>query len=245
MSFSRGKISVCMATCNGERFIKEQLDSILIQISTEDEVVISDDGSTDETLKIIKRINDSRIKIFNHVPNTALKSYEKVSANFFNAINHAKGDFLFLVDQDDIWMENKVKICVDALLSYDLILHDCKVVKENLEVIHPSYFKFNNSQKGILRNVYKNAYLGCCMAFRKEIATKAIGINSFCVPHDIWLGLTAELSGKVKFLNEPLLLYRRHYENISYSAGKSKNSFANKILYRIKLVIIFIKHYYL
>lgn len=244
MSFSRGKISVCMATYNGERFIKEQLDSILIQISSDDEVVISDDGSTDNTLRIIENFNDARIKVFHHRSENSLKPFEKVTANFENAMKYAQGYYLFLADQDDIWLPNKVKICIKALESYNLVLHDCKVGDENLQIIYNSYFEFNKSKKGIIANICKNSYLGCCMAFTKDVFLESFPIASLGVPHDIWVGLTAELNRKVIFLKEPLIIFRRHGKNISYSGEKSYNSFNYKISYRLKLISQFIKHIY-
>lgn len=85
-----------MATFNGEKFIKEQIDSILCQLSDYDELIVSDDGSTDKTVDIIKSYNDRRISIFNHVRNFETNSLTSiVSSNFENAIKHAKGDYIF------------------------------------------------------------------------------------------------------------------------------------------------------
>ncbi|MEK5777350.1 glycosyltransferase, partial [Acinetobacter nosocomialis] len=101
---SDNMISVCLATYNGEKYIVEQLTSILSQLSPTDEVIISDDHSTDETLLLIKSLNDPRIKI---ITNELGKGYTK---NFENAINHSSGDYIFLSDQDDVWVENKVEL---------------------------------------------------------------------------------------------------------------------------------------
>ena len=101
-------ISVCIATYNGEKYIKEQLDSILPQLKKLDEIIISDDKSKDKTLKIIKTLNDSRIKIFTN-PKKGLIS------NFENAITKSSGDYIFLSDQDDIWHENKIQFYLTVL----------------------------------------------------------------------------------------------------------------------------------
>ncbi len=95
-------ISVAMATYNGEKYIKEQLESILLQLENQDEVIVSDDGSTDHTLKIIESLNDQRIKILKGPRNG-------VKQNFAHALSFCKGKYIFLSDQDDIWLENKVK----------------------------------------------------------------------------------------------------------------------------------------
>src|SRR5688572_19081887 len=112
-------ISVCIPTFNGEKFIHRQLESIISQLSPDDEIVISDDSSSDNTLNIIKSLNDSRIKLLdnNHFRNPIF--------NLENALKHAKGDFIFLADQDDLWKENKVPLLLKKLNNYDLVLSNC------------------------------------------------------------------------------------------------------------------------
>lgn len=107
-----------MATYNGGTFLKEQMDSILDQRFEENkdvelEVIVSDDGSTDDTLEILTSYHDPRIKILEHKKHRKYKYYAKLRAvtdNFANAINHAHGNNIFLSDQDDIWvsMENRL-----------------------------------------------------------------------------------------------------------------------------------------
>lgn len=115
-------ISVCIATYNGEKYIKEQLLSILPQLGKKDEVIISDDHSTDNTLDIVKGLNDNRIKI---VMNNREKGY---TSNFENALSYAIGDYIFLSDQDDIWMSNKVDYCIAELKEYDLVVSDAILI---------------------------------------------------------------------------------------------------------------------
>lgn len=122
-------ISVCIATHNGEKYIKEQLDSILCQLSTEDEVVISDDGSTDSTLEILSDYNDSRIKVYQYKqPYKSRHPHSYVCKNFENALKHAEGDYIFLSDQDDYWMEGKVDKCVELLKTNLLVVHNADLV---------------------------------------------------------------------------------------------------------------------
>jgi glycosyltransferase involved in cell wall biosynthesis len=222
-------ISVCLTTFNGEQYIKEQLDSILIQLGDKDEVIISDDGSTDKTLSIITAYKDQRIKIFKN-------SFRNLIKNFEFTLKQAKGDFVFLADQDDIWLPNKVKICLEFLISYDIVVSNCKVVNANLEVISDSFFKLNNSKKGFFSNLSKNSYLGCCLAFRKEVLRKAIPFPKSIPMHDIWLGFVSEVFYKVKFIDEPLLLYRRHGKNESPTAESSPYSLLQKIKFRFNII---------
>ena len=102
-------ISVCMATYNGEKYIRQQICSIISQIGEGDEVIISDDGSTDSTLDTIRSMADSRIRI---VKGPCRRS---PTLNFENALSHAQGDYIFLADQDDVWLPGKVSACVQWL----------------------------------------------------------------------------------------------------------------------------------
>ena len=127
--------SICIATYNGEKYIKEQLTSILSQINIDDEVIISDDGSTDQTTEIIKSLNDSRIKLIKG-------DFHNFTFNFENAIKQAKGEYIFLADQDDVWLPNKYHECLHELKKYDLICHNSKITDKNLNIINNSFFNF-------------------------------------------------------------------------------------------------------
>ena len=87
-------ISVCIATYNGEKYLAEQLDSILLQVSEEDELIISDDGSTDGTIDIIMSYHDNRVKVLHHISSPG-SSFVKATRNFENALLHAHGDYIF------------------------------------------------------------------------------------------------------------------------------------------------------
>lgn len=232
-------ISVCMATHNGERYIEMQLNSILEQIGPSDEVIISDDASTDNTLEIINQISDPRIKIIHHKKKEGIPSFLLASQNFENSLKNSKGDYVFLADQDDVWLPNKVQTCLEELKKSDLILHDCEVVDEKLRIIHDSYFKLISSKSGLIHNLISNSYLGCCMAFRSEILYRALPFPN--VPHDIWIGLIAEYYGTVKFVEVNMLKYRRHGANLSSSGEKSGNSLFFKLKYRIHILSYFFK----
>ena len=204
------KISVAMATYNGEKYIKEQIETILKNLNDNDELVISDDGSSDMTVEIIKSFNDKRIKLIDG-PKKGLKQ------NFNNAIKNTSGDIIFLSDQDDVWMENKVDKIVECFESNDYILiqHDAIVVDENDNVLFESFAAHRKVKTGIIKNLIKNSYHGCCIAFRKELKNEILPIPDNIYLHDEWIGLVAELNGKTYFLNEKLIKYRRHSENNS------------------------------
>lgn len=233
-------ISVCVPTYNGEKYIYEQLLSILSQINYEDEILISDDGSTDNTLDIIQSINDRRIKIYHHKDCYKSKNkFNLTTRNIQNALSKAQGDYIFLADQDDIWAANKIEVCLQALIKNDVVLHDCSIVDKYGKLIEVSYFKYNSSKPGILKNIIKNSYLGCCMAFNKKMMRFFLPFPDE-VPHDIWIGLIGERVGKILFINEQLVYYRRHGSNLSASGEKSSNTLLFKIKYRAIILREFI-----
>ena len=160
------KISVCMATYNGEKYIKEQLESILSQIGENDEVIISDDSSTDNTVEIIKAFSDNRIKIFEN------QKFKYPIFNFENALNNATGDIIVLSDQDDIWKVNKIETIKKYMHNYDLVLSDATIIDEYGNLIKESFYKLNNSRMGFIQNIIKNSYLGCAMGFNRKILEK-------------------------------------------------------------------------
>ena len=204
-------ISVCIATYNGEKYIKEQLLSILPQLGKKDEVIISDDHSTDNTLDIVKGLNDNRIKI---VINNREKGY---TSNFENALSYAIGDYIFLSDQDDIWMSNKVDYCIAELKEYDLVVSDAILINSKGEKIDDSFFYKRNVYYTWLGNIFKFGFLGCCMAFKMNVLKKALPFpkkHLYCT-HDNWIFLVAQSFYKVKISHEKLIRYRRHTDNTS------------------------------
>jgi glycosyltransferase involved in cell wall biosynthesis len=224
------KVSVCMATYNGEKYIEDQIDSIICQLSLEDELIISDDSSTDNTISIIKKYNDSRIKLIEN------QLFKNPIYNFENALTHATGDFIFLSDQDDIWDKDKIAIMQKYLQIYDLVLSDCRIVDNQLNTIQNSYFDKIKSSPGFLRNLIKvNPYMGCCMAFHKKVLKKALPFPKLIPMHDFWIGMIGELNFKIKFVDDQLVFHRRHTSNSSTTGEKSTNSLWKKVKNRLNI----------
>ena len=222
-------ISVCMAVKNGSRFLRMQLDSILPQLSAEDEVIISDDHSTDNTFDIINSYTDARIKFIKN-PNEGLVS------NFENALLISRGEFIFLADQDDIWQPNKIKQMLPHLKEFDLVVSDCNLVNDNLDSLHHSFFELNSSGSGLIKNLLRNSYMGCCMAFHRKILSKALPFPKGLYVHDAWIGLIGELYFTKIFISAKLVSHRKHNGNASFTGIKSGLSTVDKISYRIKLI---------
>lgn len=226
-----------MATYNGEKFIAEQLNSILIQLGPHDEVIISDDGSTDRTIQIVQELNDKRIKIFYHIKNKFMGSLNSrnlvyATSNFENAIKKASGKYIFLSDQDDIWENNKVTKMIEGLKTYDLVMSNFSIINEFGETTSRSFFKKDPIRRSLFCNIITFRFQGCTMAFKKSILVKCIPFPNKLIAHDAWLGCLISFYGKYKFINEPLIKYRRYKSNVSTATGKSNNSIIFKISYR-------------
>lgn len=209
---NNGLISVAMATYNGEKYIKEQIESILCNLKENDELIISDDGSTDNTINIIKELSrkDNRIKLYDG-PQKGIKQ------NFANAISHCNNKYIFLSDQDDIWKKDKVKKVIKEFDNPNTLVvqHDAEVINQDLNVVLPSYFKYRKCGRGILKNIYKGTYLGCCMAFDSKLKKHILPIPENIDMHDTWIGIIGDVYGKNKFINDKLISYRRHGDNNS------------------------------
>ncbi len=225
-----------MATYNGEKYIKQQLFSIINQLpNSYDEILISDNSSSDDTILRIQEIDDNRIKIYN-------SNARNVIFNFENSISKATGDYIFLADQDDIWSKDKIKIILPELeenllvfSNFILFNDDKNIDKEN------TLFDKGINQSGFIKNLIKNRFTGATMAFKKELLDYAMPFPKSIPMHDIWLGLLAEYYGKVKYIDIPLLYYRKHTNNLSETGLKSSKKITEKLKTRYNLIVCFSK----
>ena len=214
MRMSKVRISVAVAAYNGERYIKEQIDSVLQNLSTCDEVVVSDDGSSDATPALVKAYETSKIPVY------LVQGPKKgVKQNVGAALSHCRGDYIFLADQDDVWTKNKVEKVMEFLgkNGCTLVCHDARVMDASLTAEKmPSFFAYRGSKPGFWHNLIKNRYMGCCMAFDRRLLAYALPIPEEIEMHDQWIGMINDLKyGHSMFIKEPLLLYRRHGGNVS------------------------------
>lgn len=206
--------SVAMAVYNGERFLSQQIDSILAQLESEDELVISYDKSSDATLDLIRRYeaNDSRVRVVeNHNPG--------VVGNFNNAIANCTRDVVFISDQDDIWIEGKREIAVDTLnaTGADLFIHNAVHINAEGEIISKPLFEEYGIRHGIVRNFAKPRYSGCCMAFPAKNKKFILPLPESVINYDHWIGMVSEVYGRIEFCDVVLLNHRIHGSNITTS----------------------------
>lgn len=221
-----------MASYNGEQYIKEQVESILNQLSPSDELIVSDDGSSDTTLEVLKNFHDGRIHIYG---NTFRKG---IIGNFENALSRASGEYIFLADQDDVWLPGKVKVMLAYLKQYDCVVSDCYVTDKNLNVIHDSFYSFKSVKTGKLYNLLiHNYFTGCCMAFRKEVLYKSLPFPVSVPMHDIWLGNVAHFFFQTIFIREKLIYFRRHdYNSSVVTHAHSPYSLVQKLASRLNVI---------
>lgn len=228
-------VSVALAAYNGEEFIEEQINSVLPQLSAEDEIVISLDPSTDGTREMICFISkkDPRIRLVDGPGKGVIKNFE-------NAIANCKNDIVFLCDQDDVWLDGKVE---RVKKEFDdpktvLVMHDARVVDGELNTLEESFFRCRKTGTGILKNLVKNTYMGCCMAFRRQCDEYLLPIPENIPMHDQWIGLMCERHGRVALINEPLILYRRHGGNVS---DDSHSGFFKMVKWRAQMAFALLK----
>lgn len=224
-------ISVCMATYNGAAYLREQLDSILVQLEETDELIVSDDGSTDETVAILASYaaKDPRIQVLKGPGKGLIKNFEY-------GIRHTRGELVFLADQDDVWLPEKVakiKAVFAENPAVDVVVSDLSVTDEQLKVQYASYFQLKKVKTGFWRNVWRNGYIGAGMAFRSRLKEKILPFPDKIPMHDMWIGLLA--GNKLRLLPESLTLYRRHGNNSSELA--SSTSFRQKLVWRGNLLM--------
>ncbi|GKQ43158.1 alpha-L-Rha alpha-1,3-L-rhamnosyltransferase [Companilactobacillus sp. RD055328] len=216
-------ISVCIATYNGSKTITRQLESILNQLDENDEVIIVDDKSIDETVEILESIkNKSSISISVIVNETnigPIKSFEK-------AIKKANGEYLFFSDQDDIWLENKItQVMNEFNKNADLVIHDGIVVDGDLKIIDNSWNHYNKNKldQSLIGNIISNGYTGAMMAISLKLAKLVIPFPDSIPMHDQWIFDVAKIEKlKITTISEPLMKYVRHGGNVTGMKKRSK-----------------------
>jgi glycosyltransferase involved in cell wall biosynthesis len=222
----RPKISVCMASYNGERFISRQLQSIIPQLLPTDEIIISDDSSTDATLELIKAFNDDRIRLFSG------QTFRSPVYNFEYALKQATGDVIFLSDQDDEWVEGWVETALSELNEVSLVVCDAYMIDANGEMRSPSDSKIylgGDRKPGIIKNILRNGYIGCCCAFRRQVLEIALPFPARLPWHDWWLGLIADAFFSTRFIRDRKIRYRRHGGNLSPTGEGSTSTLMEKL----------------
>jgi glycosyltransferase involved in cell wall biosynthesis len=211
------KISVAMATYNGASYIREQLESFVHQSRRPDELVITDDGSVDGTVNIIRDFAlcaPFQLKV--HINGKRLG----YTHNFARALSLCSGDLIFISDQDDVWLPEKIDLVVEAFRRSPHTL----VVINDAELMDAQGTRLGLTKAGQMVAAGASTDLmvtGCCTAIRGVFKSVVLPVPDEAESHDDWIHAVARSLDKRLFLQEVLQLYRRHTENVSHSFTSS------------------------
>lgn len=231
------KVSVLVITYNGKSYIKAQLDSIIKAIDEDDEIIISDDGSTDGTVEIIREYLDNHNNI-----KLVYGEHKGIAANFSNAYKYSHGEIIAFSDQDDEWFPEKITIIKDYLTKHhstSVVMHNGYLCNEKNEIVNEemNIFIQRNAHHGVLHNIIKSTYYGCCMAFRREFLNDYMPLSPNIIAYDQFLGLCAENKKCSGFIEKKLIKHRLHDSNQS-----KKLSLIHKSKFRFILILQYFKY---
>ncbi len=246
-------ISVVMTTYNGESFVREQIESIFQQTLLPDELIIIDDCSTDRTVDVVKKTvlsapESVRVNVISNQTNVGYIE------NFYNAISKAKGSYIFLSDQDDVWEKEKIDEMIRVMKQ-----EKCSLLCSNFHLIDKSgnivedrdsyninefieKIKADYKEISLHRLIYGNVAQGCTYCFTREIQDKYIRLHCNYVIHDKQLIIIAASIGKVGFLNRKLIRYRIHGANsVGISSKKTKAYMKHKGIRKKPVMVQFLE----
>ncbi|MUU72937.1 glycosyltransferase [Pseudarthrobacter sp. GA104] len=208
------RVSVCMAAYNGARHIEEQIDSILSEIGPHDELVVVNDCSTDETSQLVAGINDPRIRLIQAERNNGyVRTFER-------ALGEARGEFVFLSDQDDVWLPGRVDRMISAMDGKNMVVSNCRHFDGPLGSFHEIRLRSKDSTHN-LRNILGivvgyRLHWGCAMALRQEILQQVLPFPSYMTEsHDQWVATVGNVNRSIIYMEEDTILHRLHGGNLT------------------------------
>lgn len=217
-----------LCTYNGEKFLREQLQSLLGQDWPHVEIVVSDDGSTDSTISILQEFEtDARFRI----------TYQKVNlgavANFEFATSQASGAYIAFSDQDDIWHPGKLRKLYEGMQQQLLVYSDSELVNEAGASLHRKLsdlrrFGAVSDTRGF---IFSNVVWGHAMMVRRELVPHVLPIPSH-VPHDIWFAAKAAALSGINYVDEALTLYRQHESTVTTTIAQKATARKHEQRYR-------------
>ena len=241
-------ISVCMASYNGENFIEKQIKSILLQLSPSDELIIVDDCSTDRTVERINAFKDSRIQLVQNISNSG----EILS--FSKAISLSKNKYIFLSDQDDIWITGRVKLMIDSLeesKSHLVTSNFSWINDDDLPIDIEFDGVFSSASNKNLKNILdifigKTNYFGCAMLFKRELIPIICPIPRFVESHDLWIAFISNILKSNLHIEEHTFLKRKHNSNVTSTISNrpiSKKLFS-RVIFLLSILLIYKRFYF-
>ncbi|MCC3276974.1 glycosyltransferase [Arthrobacter sp. zg-Y20] len=214
------RVSVCMAAYNGAEHIREQIDSILSELGPGDELVVVDDASTDKTRDVVSGVGDSRIRL---IPSSVNRGYVRT---FEAALAHSRGEYVFLSDQDDVWIPGRVQRMVDALQDAEVVASNFSFFGQQPRAIESIRLRSADSGRR-WANLFAlwvgyRPYYGCSMAMRSSVLSLILPFPGFLTEtHDQWIAMVANLAGTMHHVEEDTLRRRLHEANTSPKQWRS------------------------
>lgn len=236
-------ISVCMATYNGAKYIKEQLDSILMQMQGGDEIVLVDDASGDATLDIVRGYKDARIRVCRNEINVGhVQSFSK-------ALGMAKNPYMVLADQDDVWVAGRLEIIRSSLHASSalLITGNSSFINAEGEVIGDVYPRLRVVEsRQYCVNIFRiflgrGYYYGCNMAIKKEFLRLVLPFPAYVESHDLWVAIAANLFRCNQHLDDVLLNRRIHESNVTNSRRPFYAKIKSRFIFLLSIIHLLVR----
>lgn len=242
---STDKIAILMATYNGEKYICQQIDSILSQTCKDWELYIHDDGSTDNTIAAVESYVE---KYPNKIHLIDGKSTGGAKYNFFYMFGQVEAPYYMTCDQDDVWLDKKIELTYDKMLTIEnkadvpcLVYTELRVVDSELNTIADTmsgYQSLDCHKRTINQFILQNSVTGCTMMVNRALRDKMLRITDIdnTIMHDWWAALVAAQFGKTGFIDEPTILYRQHGDNSLGALGINKLSYIVRRVWQKKQI---------
>jgi len=221
----RVEVEVLLATFNGARFLREQIESILAQDYEAVRLLACDDGSHDGTVEILAEYAEKHPDRFRVLTDDEPSGSAK--ANFLRLMQAATADYVCFADQDDVWLPGKVRRSIEVMKALEeehgratplLVFSDLRVVDDQLKTIHHSMWKqmeiAPESAARLERLIGRSVVTGCTATINRSLLELARQMPEEATLHDRWIGLLAAAMGKTAFLREQTVLYRQHGSNV-------------------------------
>jgi len=231
---STDKIAILMATYNGEKYICQQIDSILSQTCTDWELYIHDDGSTDNTIAVVESYVEKYPDKIHLIDG---KSTGGAKYNFFYMFGQVEAPYYMTCDQDDVWLDKKIELTYDKMLAIEdkadvpcLVYTELRVVDSELNTIADTMSEYQSldcHKRTINQFILQNSVTGCTMMINRALRDKMLRITDIdnTIMHDWWAALVAAQFGKTAFIDEATILYRQHGDNSLGALGINKLSY--------------------
>lgn len=223
------RISFVVASYNGAPYIEEQLRSILTSLGPNDEIVVSDDGSSDATIERVEAIDDPRIRL---LPRGERLGYQ---GNFARAIAASHGEYIFFSDQDDVCLPARIPQSLAALEHSPCVCGDAVVVDATLSPLQESHFKARRARFDLPSLFIRPSVIGATVACRRNFIEGCLPFPKE-VPHDMWIAIQAKRRGGLAVVREPFILYRRHPSVVSATASTSNRAISVRLKERLRLL---------